>query len=70
MRESPPKLEKSSHPIKICKCYSITFLNCSLTFDPYYTTGVWLGEDQRTNTIKKHTLKRDWTTSLVLDYSF
>ena len=34
---------------KICKCYSITFLVRHL-----YLIGMWLGEDQITNTKKTH----------------
>ena len=44
-----------------CGCYSVTFLNH--TFLDYVLMGVWLGEDQRTNTISTHVYKR-------LDYAF
>ena len=41
--------------------------NLAITFQMKrpYSSGVWLGENQATNTIKIHMFKRDWTMPLL-----
>ena len=44
--------------LQVCGCYLVSFLDHAPIL-----VGVWFREDQRTNTLRKHMLKKRWTMS-------